>query len=102
MKIQEKPLVQNESIKLMSSGNLGSWEVSKLAPASHGKAENQLKIILAAGAAILLLSIIFWAVGASVGSPGLELVGKIVFGLSIAAIGIALATICCVFGHTLF
>lgn len=85
-----------------TDGKLGSWNVNKYIPSSHGDLEDKLKIAAIVGLSIFLLSIIFWAVGASVGSPGLEIIGKIFFGLSIATISIALIAIFAAGGYLCF
>ena len=88
----ETPKSENVG-KLSSRVVIDQTRVSK-----SGDAESILKIVGIVALSIFLASIIFWAVGASVPVVGLELVGKIFFGLSIGALGVCLPIICCVGG----
>lgn len=66
-------------------GKLGNKEVTRYIPAAHS-GMSKVKIAGIIAAIIFVASIVMWAVGASTGVVGLEIAGKIIFGLSISAI----------------
>jgi len=77
-----------------ANGKLRSRDINVMVPSSHDN--NKIIIgIFVVIASVLLASIAFWAIGASTDVVGLEIVGKVFFGLTIAAIPIALI---CIFG----
>ncbi len=82
-------------------GRLRAYDVSQIVPSSHAAIYEHkgVKIAAIVALAIFLGSIICWAVGASTGVAGLEIVGKVFFGLSISVIALAiigLVALCCI------
>lgn len=74
-------------------GQMRSRNVEHIVPSSHLDCSGRggaIKIGLIIAAAILLGSILMWSIGASTGVVGLEIAGKVFFGLSIGTVGIAL------------
>lgn len=83
--------------KTEEAGKLMAREVKRHIPAAHD-ALDKLKLAGIIAGIIFVASIVMWAVGASTGVVGLEIAGKIIFGLSISVLALGIIGTCVVGG----
>jgi len=74
----------------------GNFQSRKVIPASHSRRDNnRAAVIVSIAALLIILGIIFWAVGASHGNPSMTVAGKVLFGIGFAPLGLLITCCCC-------